>query len=415
MSVRPRERVLVIGGSMGGLFAAVALAARGFEVDVFERAGEALANRGAGIATHDELYDALREAGLTIREDEMGVHSDGRIMFDRDGSVLGTLDMPQYMTSWGLIYRFLRARVDERRYHGDHSLVSLEQDTEGVTATFANGRTERGAWLVGADGARSTVRGLVAPEVQPDYCGYLGWRGLIDEALVPDEVLGQLAHRMAFGMAPGGHWLGYLVAGPGDALEPGRRWYNWGWYRTADADRLRDHLTDDAGRHHPQGIPHHLIRRELVEAMRAEARAFLAPQIQAVIEATESPFIQGMSDFGCDRLVHGRVALIGDAAFTARPHVGLGVSKAAEDAASLARALASESREAALAAWDRERVRYGRAVLAWGRDLGCYIGPQPDTPEHRAKVEKHQRPDVLMSATAANDPARFLAVDDAMT
>ena len=107
---------------------------------------------------------------------------------------------------------------------------------------------------------------------------------------------------MALGMAPGGHWLGYLVAGPGDALEAGRRWFNWGWYRTGDDAMLRELLTDGSGRCHEHGIPHDLIRREHVERMRDEARRYLAPQIQAVVNATEWPFIQAMSDFGSERL-----------------------------------------------------------------------------------------------------------------
>ena len=392
---------------MAGLFAAVTLRSNGWKVDVYERAGEALANRGAGIATHQELYDAVRAAGIELRE-QMGVRSVGRIMFDRDGSVLGTLDMQQIMTSWGLIYRFLRAQIDEDDYHNAHALADIETKADGVTAVFENGATAHADWLIGADGARSTVRALVAPAITANYTGYLGWRGLIDENLVPPSVLEQIAYRMALGMAPGGHWLGYMVAGPGDALDVGKRWYNWGWYRTADEATLRDHLTDSSGHYHELGIPHDLIRSDVVEHMRAQARAYLAPQIQAIIAATAKPFIQGMYDFGSERLIYERVILIGDAACTARPHVGLGVSKAADDASSLARALSAGDQAAALASWQRERLRYAHAVLQWGRDLGSYIGPQPDDPVHRAKAEYHMRPDVLMAVTAANDPRRYL-------
>ena len=209
-------------------------------------------------------------------------------------------------------------------------------------------------------------------------------------------------------MAPGGHWLGYLVAGPGDALEAGRRWFNWGWYRTGDDAMLRELLTDGSGRCHEHGIPHDLIRREHVERMRDEARRYLAPQIQAVVNATEWPFIQAMSDFGSERLIKDRTILIGDAAFTARPHVGLGVSKAADDASSLARALSDTDQAMALERWETTRLAYGNAVLQWGRDLGSYIGPQPDDAAHRAKAAYHQRPEVLMAATAASDPSRYL-------
>ena len=400
-----KGRVIIIGGSMAGLFAATTLRSLGWQADIYERAGEALANRGAGIATHDELYAAVRAAGIDLRE-EMGVRSRGRIMFDRDGRVLGSYDLPQIMTSWGLIYRFLRAQVADANYHNGHSLCGIEQQGDSVTAIFENGARVEADWLLGADGTRSSVRAIVAPTVAAQYCGYFGWRGLIDEALVSPAVLTQLQQRMAFCMAPGGHWLGYLVAGPKDALEAGQRWYNWGWYRTATEAHLRDHLTDATGRYHENGIPHYLIREELIDAMRAEAQAYLAPQVQAVIAATARPFLQGMYDFCTPRLLFERVALLGDAAATARPHCGMGVSKAAEDAATFAYAL--NEGPAALAAWQDARVAYGRATVEWSRDLGSYIGPQSDDPARRAKAEYHLRPEVLLSMTATSESQRFM-------
>ena len=392
---------------MAGLFAAIALRNRGWEVAVYERASEELAGRGAGIATHDQLYTVLREAGVTLR-DEMGVRSLGRLLLATDGAVAGQLEMPQIMTSWGLMYRFLRAQLPDDCYHNGYTLSDLTQHANTVTAVFEDGRRAEGDWLIGADGTRSVVRQRVAPEIPVNYCGYFGWRGLIAETLVPPSVLETIAYRMALCLAPGGHWLGYLVAGPEDDLTPGKRWYNWGWYRTADAARLQDHLTAADGTHYAQGIPHHLIRPELVTALRAEAATQLAPQIQAIIAVTERPFIQGMVDLGSSRLVYDRVCVIGDAAFTARPHIGLGVSKAAEDAMSLATALSAPTQAPALAEWERARLRYGQAVLDFSRDLGSYIGPAPVTTEQHAKAAYHQRPDIFMSATAPSDPYRWL-------
>lgn len=392
---------------MAGLSAGVALHHLGFEVAIYERASEELASRGAGIATHDELYRALRGAGVHLR-DEMGVRSLGRLLLAASGAVIGQLKVPQIMTSWGLMYRFLRAQIPDACYHNGYVLTSLRQQADKVTARFHNGSEIEADWLIGADGTRSTVRLQVAPEVPVNYCGYFAWRGLIDESLVPTAALEAVAYRMALCMAEGGHWLGYLVAGPDDDLTPGKRWYNWGWYRTADAAKLRDHLTDLAGNYHEHGIPHPLIRCELVAAMREEASAQLAPQCQAVITATRQPFIQGMVDLGCKRLVYDRVCLIGDAAVTARPHIGLGVSKATEDATTLATALGASDPRAALVEWERERLKYGLAALAFSRDLGSYIGPAPVTDEHRAKAAYHQRPEIFMAATAPNDPRHWL-------
>ncbi len=392
---------------MAGLSAGVALHHRGVEVAIYERASDELASRGAGIATHDELYRALRGAGVHLR-DEMGVRSRGRLLLAPTGEVVGKLDMPQIMTSWGLMYRFLHEQIPETCYHNGFSLTSLQQHPQHVTACFQDGTTVDADWLIGADGTRSTVRQQVAPEVAVNYCGYFGWRGLIEESSVPAATLEEIAYRMTLCLAPGGHWLGYLVAGPDDDLTPGKRWYNWGWYRTADAAKLRDHLTDAAGTYHEHGIPHPLIRQELVAAMREEARTQLAPQCQAVIAATPQPFLQGIMDLGCARLVYDRVCLIGDAAITARPHIGLGVSKATEDATTLATALSASDSRGALVEWERERLNYGLATLAFSRDLGSYIGPVPTTDEQRTKAAYHQQPEVLLAATAPSDPRRWL-------
>ncbi|MSR15516.1 MAG: FAD-dependent oxidoreductase [Gammaproteobacteria bacterium] len=400
-------RALIIGGSMAGLFAAIALKKHGWEIAIYERASDELAGRGAGIATHDELYAALRNAGVNLR-DEMGVRSRGRLLLAPDGGLIGTLDAPQIMTSWGLMYRFLRAQLPDDTYRNGANLVNVTQTADGVTAHFQDGSITHGDWLIGADGTRSSVRQIIAPEVRVNYCGYFAWRGLIDEALVPSAALEEVAYRMALCLAPGGHWLGYLVAGPNDTLTPGQRWYNWGWYRTADDDRLRDHLTDSSGQYYEHGIPHNRMRADLIQAMRREAEAQLAPQCQAIIAATAHPFIQGIIDLGCDRLRYGRVCLVGDAAITARPHIGLGVSKAAEDAYGLAEALSASTQDRALAQWESERLAYGHAALAFSRDLGSYIGPAPNTEAHKAKAAYHQRPEILLEATAPNEPRRWL-------
>lgn len=398
------KRAIIIGGSMAGLFCGVLLRAAGWQVDIYERAGEELASRGAGITTHDELYAAFRVAGIALRP-EMGVESLGRLVFAPDGSLLGQCEMPQMMTSWGFIYRFLRAQFPAEAYHNGYTLTALEQRADGVTACFSNGQHARGDWLIGADGTRSTVRACVAPQIGIDYCGYFAWRGLVEEARIPPAVQALLCNRFALNPADCGHLLGYMVAGPNDDLRPGHRWYNWGWYRRADAASLRAHLTDAEGQHYPLGIPHDRIRPELVAVLRAQAAAELAPSLQAVIAATPQPFLQGIHEVESTRMVYGRVALIGDAAFTARPHVGLGVSKAAEDATALAQALIGES----VPRWETRRLDYGHRAVGWGRRLGSYIETPSDDPAQRATAAYYRRPDVLMWETAANEPQRYLA------
>ena len=147
----------IIGGSMAGLFAAIFLRSRGWRVNVFERAS-GLADRGAGIVTHDQLYNALRAAGVTLRP-EMGISSRGRIMLNADGAVIGTNDMSQVFTSWGLIYRFLREQLPENCYHHGVVLEGIEQGAASCKAFFSNGHSVESDWVIGADGTQSSVRG----------------------------------------------------------------------------------------------------------------------------------------------------------------------------------------------------------------------------------------------------------------
>jgi len=284
----------------------------------------------------------------------------------------------------------------------------LRETADGIEAHFADGTHAAGDLLIGADGTRSAVRQRVAPTTSLDYCGYFAWRGLIDERRVPPATLERVAYRMSFSPSPRGHWLGYLVAGPGDVLTPGQRWYNWGWYRQGDEARLRAHLTDATGRHYPLGIPHDRLDPARVAEMRRQAHAELAPTVQRIVEVTAQPYLQAIYELASPRLVYGRTVLIGDAAFTARPHVGLGVSKAADDARTLAAALA-ESSPAALHGWEDARLRYGRAAVQWGRDLGSYIEAPRDDATHRATADYYRRPEVLLTETASAEPGPYIA------
>ena len=140
-------------------------------------------------------------------------------------------------------------------------------------------RARRADLLIGADGIRSTVRGMCAPGSEPLYAGYVAWRALIAESAMPREVHRDIFPYMAFCLPPGEQMLGYPVAGADNDLRPGHLRYNMIWYRPADErTELAALLTDENGVAHSMSIPPPLIRRASIAAMREAARRLLAPQ-----------------------------------------------------------------------------------------------------------------------------------------
>jgi 2-polyprenyl-6-methoxyphenol hydroxylase-like FAD-dependent oxidoreductase len=391
------RRALVIGGSIGGLFAANWLRATGWNVTVFERVGDDLASRGAGIGTHEELRAVIRRLGLTVDE-SIGVWVHTRICLDRSGRVTHEIATSQLQSSWARVYRLLKDAFPAADYRFGMGLERIEQDAGSVTAIFSDGTRATGELLVGADGVRSTVRELLLPEAQPRYAGYVAWRGLVDERAFPE------AHRKLFEyysmcLPEGEMMLAYPVPGRNNETKPGRRGYNHIWYRPTDFGETLPRLCTDASGHcHGISIPPPLIRPEITARIKSEARELLAPQIAAVVERTDQLFFQAIFDLETPRMALGRVALLGDAAFVARPHVGAGVTKAALDAECLAREIkaADGDLDAALLRYDRERRLFGSRIVARARRLGAYIEAQLKPRSERTEAERQPPPEYLM-------------------
>jgi 2-polyprenyl-6-methoxyphenol hydroxylase-like FAD-dependent oxidoreductase len=402
-ALKPR-RALVIGGSMSGLFAAILLRRAGWDAEVYERVDVGLIGRGAGIVTHEEMRAVLRAAGCDPSKD-LGVDVTMRRTLDRAGAVAGEFACAQTLTSWDRVFRMLREQFPDDRYHIGKELQRVEQRGDSVIAHFADGSSAEGDLMVGADGFRSNVRGEVLPEVKPVYAGYIAWRGLVDEAVIPPPVHADLFDAMVFGLPPNEQFISYPVAGRDNDLRSGHRRCNFVWYRPADeATELRRLLTDVNGTFHALGIPPPLVRTEVIASLRDDSRTLLAPQLDAVVSLTPQPFLQPIFDVETTRMAAGRVAIIGDAAFLARPHVAAGVTKAAEDAMALANALrADDDVVAALAAFERERIPANMRIMQRGRELGGYLQPHLLSPAALAVAERHHTPQAIMSEIAVLD------------
>jgi len=400
-------RAIVIGGSLAGLFAGLLLR-RQFAVDIYERADAELAGRGTGIVTHAVLCEALDAAGVAWRlgtEDrgtqDLGIEVRTRRFFDRDGQV--GLDYPyqQTLTAWDRLYGLLRSAFPAEHYHRARELVAVEERPNGVAARFADGSVAEGDLLIGADGLRSTVRAQFLPGIAPIYVEYAAWRALVPEHAIAPDLHAHVFDHLAFCLPPGEQMLGYPVAGQGNDLRPGHRRYNLVWYRPADACQLRRLLTDEAGTTHAVSIPPPLISRAVIAEMRAAAESLLAPQFRDLIRLVGRPILQAIYDIESPRMAFGCVAIIGDAAFVARPHVGAGVAKAAQDALALARALARTGNvAAALKEMEATQLPLGRRIIARARELGACLQPSRATAEERANTERFGTPEATLRETA---------------
>ena len=370
-------RIVVIGGSLGGLMLANMLVRAGHDVRLLEKSRHSLDGRGAGIVTHRPLVAALARCGVPP-DAALGVSIDQRVVLDQRGDVLTRASLAQVLTSWSRLYAMLAAEFPADRYVSGACVVQVQQTGHGVCAICQDGRTFDADVAVACDGIRSVVREALAPEVKVEYAGYVAWRGVCDEAVLSQSTLDSVFDTFGFGLPPGEQLIGYPVAGSGNSIGPGQRRYNFVWYRPAPDDgQLRALMTDADGCHHPLGLPPNKVSWRHVADARRAARELLAPQFAEIMEKTAQPFLQPIHDCSSERMAFGRIALMGDAAFVARPHVGMGVTKAAEDAMALTDCIKIHGANAeALLAFEALRLVPGQQVVERGRRLGAFMRPR---------------------------------------
>jgi 2-polyprenyl-6-methoxyphenol hydroxylase-like FAD-dependent oxidoreductase len=367
------RRAIVIGGSLGGLFAGNTLLRSGWNVIIIERSKGRLEGRGAGLGVHPPMLQGLLAAGAEV-DGSVGIAVGGRTAFARDGSIAGEIRMPQFCTSWARLYSMLSAAFPEERIRRGVALTGFAEDHDGVTAHLADGSEVRGDVLIAADGVRSTARRQMFPDVDLVYASYIAWRGMVEEAALTPAAHAAIFHRFGWGLLDGEHILGYPVPGARDDLTPGRRRYSFVWYRPVDAaTSLAEMQTDARGRVHSEGIPPHLIRPEVIAALRRDAEALLPPVFAEIVRTSAQPLFQPIGDLESPVMRSGRVALLGDAAFVARPHVAKGAIKAGHDAIELAAALADAGVEDGLARYDAVRRPASVQIVVESRRLGAYI------------------------------------------
>jgi salicylate hydroxylase len=321
-------KVLVAGGGIGGITAALCLADRGFRVAVFEQSAE-FGEVGAGIQLspnctrvlhHLGLEDALRARAFLPEGTRFRNWRTGKVITE---SVLGDRLLEQYGMPYYHIHRgdLLRVLVDAAQrnpgitLHADARVEQMTQDGRGVSFT-AGGSVHEGDLAVGADGIHSVIRSALWGEELPRFTGNVAWRALVPVERLPEGLVPPMA---TVWWGPHKHFVHYYVRG-GALLNcvcvvEKKGWEVESWTERGDYQELK---SDFAGWHEDVQL---LIDNADRDSLFKWALYDRAP----------------MSRWG-----QGRVTLLGDACHPTLPFMAQGAAMAIEDAAVLAGVLATE-------------------------------------------------------------------------
>ena len=364
-------RVLVAGGSIGGLTAAVLLRDLGCEVDVYERSQAALEDRGAGIVVLPITERYFTERGGD--DDRVSLELTYWTYIDRGGNVLSADADHFRFSGWSTIYRALLEAFGPDRYHLGHEMTGFDSRPDGVILDLLDRPSVKGDLLICADGLLSTARSILIPDAKPQYAGYVAWRGTTPEAALSQQARQDLADSMIYQVLEAGHILVYAIPDSQGRPTAPHRVINFVWYRNYPmGGPFEDLMRGRDGVPRTGTLPPGTIREEHLAEMRSTATEVLAPTLLEVVLGCEQPLIQAVFDLESPRMAFGRVCLIGDAAIGLRPHVAAGQAKACADAWALRDALARADGDAtsALAAWEPGQLDLGHRALARTREMG---------------------------------------------
>ena len=339
-------RIVIVGGGIGGLAAALAMRREGLAPEVYERA-PALLEVGAAIAVWPNAFTVLERLGLA----DTVLARAGRIeharWLARDGRLYNHFDFPSTARPAVALHRAdlqgaLLHALPPESVHLGKSFVEFDARGEEVSARFDDGADVACDVLIGADGLHSRVRAQLLGDGEPVYRGYNVWRGVARlehaslEAHTASEVYGE---GRRFGIGPVG--LGRT-----------------GWWATANEPEAS---TESAYEHGPK--------------LSRMFEGWLAP-VRELIEATPSETILRNAAYdrpASARWSVGRVTLLGDAIHPMTPNLGQGGCVAIEDAAVLARCLSkyADARAALRAYESRRRTRAAR-IASYSRRYGVF-------------------------------------------
>jgi 2-polyprenyl-6-methoxyphenol hydroxylase-like FAD-dependent oxidoreductase len=382
----------IIGGSIAGCSAAALLSKAGYEADVFERSGSDLVGRGGGIGTLPSLIEELRSDSLVDDSfAQFGIENMPFVGKREDeepyGRTAWSMPMQLSVFQWSELWGQLRSHVPEQHYHRSHEAIRYKVlDDKRIHVEFSNGKYREFDMLIFADGYSSPGRSFLFPDTDPQYCGYVLWRGLTGvDAPVEEERIGRSVLRLSYKEIPG-HNVMYLIPGEGPSKE--QLVINWAAYVPVTNDELKELMTDREGRLRNGTLPPGTIdpknEQRLKDLMVKNIPSFYA----GIVERTTDSYVQMIYTLALDKYGMNRMCLIGDAGMIAQPFTGSGVFKGYNNIKDLIRCLDDTTDlDAAIEKWSARQVVEGNRILSLGKQMEqAFIWSQPDF----AKLEESE-------------------------
>jgi len=369
--MRERPTAIIVGGGIGGLFAANALIARGVPVSVYEQA-PALGEIGAGVFLTPNSVRHLERIGLGVAIEKWGARvGSGSRYFRHDGTPIAPVQVTD-SSGWNATFGMHRAdlvailadTLPAQVVHTGHRCIGFEQDRSGAQVSFANGRTASADVIIAADGIHSELRPFVFPPSRPVFSGSVAYRGVLPLERIPDWPTN--AWLMWLGKAK--HFLTFPVRA--------RRLINYVGFVPADEEMKESWSTPGDS---------DVLRREFTG---------WDPRIEQLLHQVQTTFRWALYDREpLSTWTRGRLTLLGDAAHPMLPHLGQGANQSIEDGMALATILERANQAtapAALLAYEHLRRERVAQVQRGARENGLrYDSAYADLGIRDAEIKAH--------------------------
>ncbi|KUJ16155.1 FAD/NAD(P)-binding domain-containing protein [Mollisia scopiformis] len=383
--------IVVVGGSLAGLLHAIIFKHLGHKVHVLEKSSQStLQSQAAGLGAGPEVRKLIDEY---IKTDKPYATTSSLLeIVNSQGDIINSIPTGEviYLTTWSLLYNMLKAHLLGDRttppatYETEKTVRDVNYDGNKVTVTYSDTNTGisnvlQADLVIAADGAHSSVRATVLPDVHPKYAGYVTWRGAVPEASVSEASREVLENRVIIFRTEKGYTISYHVPSESGSIAAGEHQFIWIWYEMLEenSEEFRETFTDITGVTRLTTVPRGKMN-PTVWVKRQASGATLSAPFAELLSKTSDPFVSAIRDFVSPKAViyDGKLLLVGDAFALFRPHLGASTNQAAKQADGLVDVFMGKGN---LAEWEKASVEYATRTSATSNALGeyCFTGNVP--------------------------------------